>query len=89
MLAQASVDWAQTGIIGALVLIALVSGMRGVWIWGGIHREIVADRDTQLSAKAREVEEWKRIALTQAGILEQQVQTVERVVTRVSRDTHG
>lgn len=86
-----AIDWTQTGIIAVLILTAFVTGTgkRRAWIFHWVHVEILNGYKAmidvlgkQLAEKTTEADEWKRIALTQAGIFERSVETVERVITR-------
>lgn len=90
-LLAAEIDWAQTGILGAIAIGVVVAGLKRVWMFKWTHDEIVkgyqaqidqikAERDLERSAR----KEWQTIALTQAGVLEHAVQTVTETVRTVS-----
>lgn len=50
------------GIVG-LLLVIIIGGLRGFWVWGWLYREEQRDKN-----------EWKAIALQALGITEKVVQ---------------
>lgn len=76
------VDWAQTGVIGGLVLSVIATGVKKKWLFYWVHEQIVEGLRIQLAVKTKEGEEWKRLALRQAGIVEQTVDRAAEVVYR-------
>jgi hypothetical protein len=81
------VDWAQTGIIGGLVLLIIWTGVKKVWLFKWVHDEIVAGKDRELALKdehirltATEAAEWKRTAFKGVGTLEQAVDRTTKIV---------
>lgn len=95
MLAQSEVvnpvNWAQTGIIGGLVLLIIWTGVKKVWLFKWQHDEIAQGlreqckiKDEQLAYRAAETQEWKQIAREGAGVLEK---TVDRAAVLVEKAT--
>lgn len=93
MLAQSDVanpvNWAQTGIIGGLVLLIIWTGVKRVWLFKWTHDEIIQGKDRelklkddQLAIRTAEAAEWKTIARQGAGVLEK---TVDRAAVLVEK----
>ena len=87
MLAQAGgvseIDWAQTGMIGFLVLSVLWAGIRRKWIFVWQHDEITQALKEDLAREREESREWRTLALTQAGLLEATVERTTKIVHKV------
>lgn len=83
MIADATpIDWAQTGVIGGLVLLIVITGYRRLWVFYWVHRDIVDGLKAQLEASRIEKNEWKRMALQQVGIIENTVDRTAKLVYR-------
>ena len=95
--AETGADWAQTGILGAVVLALVIAGTKRVWMFTWTHNDLMAGKDRELAAKDEQLkieriqcerergekEEWKMMSLTQAGLLHETVERTTRVVERV------
>lgn len=46
-------------VIAVILLGALAAGQRGTWIYGNVHREIVADKDRQIERLEKRIAEAK------------------------------
>lgn len=57
------------GLIAFLVLV-LVLGSRGTWVWGRDHEKEVAGLQSQLDKVSKERDEWKELALGTTDLLE-------------------
>lgn len=62
----------------AMVLVAIISGARGDWLFKGSHVAIVAGKDREIAQKADELakaekrgDEWREIALRGTHISEE------------------
>lgn len=76
-------DWAQTGVITALVLTILTVGLKGKWLFRWTHDEIVGQLREELQLSRTAEQEWKTIALTQAGVLRTTVEKTTEIVRTV------
>jgi Tfp pilus assembly protein PilO len=66
------------GIPVAMLLIALVTGQRGLWIWKRELDECRLQRDEQ----RREKEEYKRLAFDLSGLSHKSLSVAEKVVRK-------
>lgn len=80
MISAAEYDWAQTGVLGAVVLAVMWSGLKGKWIFGHTHDRIVASLEADLERTRADRDKWQSLALQLAGITEQAVDRASRVV---------
>lgn len=58
--------------VAGLLLAILIAGSRGLWYYGGVHRECMKDRD-----------EWKNIAMTATATVKEQTSQIERLTDLV------
>jgi hypothetical protein len=49
----------QVAALGAIVTAVVLAGMRGVWVWGWVYKELVK----QLDQERREKVYWRGVAL--------------------------
>jgi hypothetical protein len=82
--AAAPADWAQTGILGGVVAIVVFTGLKGQWLFRWTHDAIVAQLQKEIAAKELECEQWKGLALSQVGVIEQTVDRTARVIYRAA-----
>lgn len=78
------VNWAQTGVIGGLVLLVIITGVKRIWLFYWVHDEIVRGLREQITTKTTEADEWKRMALSGVGAVER---TVDRTSNLIERAT--
>lgn len=76
------INWAQTGLIGSLVLGILWTGFKQKWLFYWLHERIVTEKDRQLEMMTTEKDEWKRMALAQVGVIEDTVDRTAAVAYR-------
>ena len=76
-------DWLQTGVIGGLVLGIIWAGLKRKWLFYWTHEAIVAQLEAELKRERAAHEEWKTVALTQAGVISETVERTEKIVHQV------
>ena len=78
------VSWAQTGVIGFLVLGVLWTGFQKKWVFGWVHREQVEKLEAEVLRERQRGDEWEAVALTHAGLIRNTVETAQEVVRKVA-----
>lgn len=93
MIAQSTpdVDWRSLGVVGAIVLGIVLTGIKRYWLFTWVHDRIVAGKDAEIALLNAELERerrahtrWETMALTQAGVLEKTIETTSEIVRRVA-----
>ena len=54
--------------VSALVIAILIAGSKGLWYYGGVHRDVMKDRD-----------DWKNIAISATATVKEQAAQIEKL----------
>lgn len=91
--AATEIDWPSVGVIGFLFVMIAVAGLKRWWLFTWTHERIVAGKEAEIELlkesrdlARKESDEWKTLALTQAGVLETTVKQTTQIVRQVARD---
>ena len=69
MSAAQILDWVQRGGVIALLLLVIISGWKGIWVWG-----------KQLDECEKRGDEWKQMALGNLNLASRAAQTAQSTV---------
>jgi cell division protein FtsL len=81
-----TLDWAGLGVLGTLVLLVVVTGVKKIWVFKWAHDVIVGQLEAELARERTARIEWQTLALTQAGMLERTVEKTTEIVRKVTAE---
>ena len=64
--------------VSAVLIAALLSGSRGVWVYGRSHQEVVRHLLTRIDQLIEERDQWRRMALRGTDVAEKAVAVAAR-----------
>jgi hypothetical protein len=68
-------------VIGLLIM-ALITGMMGKWVFGFVYREGIAYRDARIISLEGEVSRWQEIAIRAIEGMDRSVSVAEKVASK-------
>lgn len=72
-------SFAPSGVsVTALVIAILIGGSKGLWYYGGVHRDMTKDRD-----------DWKSIAISATATVKDQAAQIEKLTEVTETLSHA
>lgn len=70
----------QQGSLVLLLVLIIVTGSRGLWIWGWQHKEALASAATDYAEMKQDRDFWRTVGLRGVGAIEKAVSLAERQI---------